>query len=82
MRGCEQYRDGPPPPQTDPDGDTLPQINPALFLSPGGRRFKDLLLGLTQFVMIKAMRKLGNFRFILRKYFLTQELRSKMKKGA
>ncbi|KAF0303484.1 HAUS augmin-like complex subunit 6 [Amphibalanus amphitrite] len=44
--------------QTDPDGSSLPQINPALFLSPGGRRFKDLLLSLTQFVMLKSLQKL------------------------
>ncbi|XP_043199671.1 PHD finger protein rhinoceros-like [Amphibalanus amphitrite] len=44
--------------QTDPDGSALPQINPALFLSPGGRRFKDLLLSLTQFVMLKSLQKL------------------------
>ena len=45
--------------QTDPDGETLPQINAALFLSPGSRKFKDLLLALTQFVMIKSLQKLG-----------------------
>ena len=45
--------------QTDPDGETLPQINAALFLSPGGRKFKDLLLALTQFVLIKSLQKLG-----------------------
>ncbi|XP_037079568.1 HAUS augmin-like complex subunit 6 [Pollicipes pollicipes] len=44
--------------QNDPDAASMPVINPALFLSPGGRKFKDLLLALTQFVMLKTLREL------------------------